>query len=106
MESRFKETFLFPVDSRSMINGEKNKVIKIFLNQMDLKFNKLVEKFPEDMESLNDIKNELRQIFLDNINGFSRLTQGLLKNYITNAYEFERLLHVIDESTSQKNIKS
>ena len=81
----YKEVFLFPVDAKSMIEGEKNKVIKVFLNQLDMQL--------KDEE----IKRQLRQVFLDSINGFARLAKGLIKQYSQQAGTFERLIHVIED---------
>lgn len=85
----YRETFLFPIDAKSIIEGEKNKVIKIFLNQLDIQL--------KDEE----VKRQLRQVFLDSINGFARLTKGLIKQYSQQAGTFERLIHVIED---QKNV--
>jgi len=80
-----KEVFLFPIDAKSMIEGEKNKVIKIFLNQLDL-------EIKDDA-----IKARLRQIFLDTLNGFSRFSRGILKHYAENAATFERLIQEVNK---------
>ena len=79
------DTYLFAINNRSIIEGEKNKVIKIFLNQLDLKVKD------------EQIKIELRQIFLDVINGFARLSNGLLKNNANSADYFNRLESGIQE---------
>ncbi len=83
LKEKVREVFLFPIDARNMIEGEKNKVIKIFLNQLDLKIDD------------DKTRQELRQIFLDSINGFARFSKGLLKNYSNNAQFFERLIDAV-----------
>jgi len=78
-----KTTYLFPIDAKSMIEGEKNKVIKIFLNQLDLEIRD------------EEVKTRLRQVFLDTLNGFSRFSKGILKHYAENAATFERLIQEV-----------
>lgn len=78
-----REVFLFPIDARKMLDGEKNKNIKFFLNQLDLKI--------QDEQ----VRMELRQMFLDCINSFSRFSKGLLKNYSENAEIFQRLYRAV-----------
>lgn len=87
---RRTETYMFPVDSKSMIEGEKNKFIKLYLNQMDLEFKTLI--MSNNRLEVERAKERLRQVFLDGINGFARFSKGLLKNYASNAQEIERLL--------------
>ena len=87
---RRTEVFMFPIDSQSMIEGEKNKFIKLFLNQMDLEFKTLI--MSNSRLEVERAKERLRQVFLDGINGFARFSKGLLKNYASNAQEIERLL--------------
>ena len=84
-KQEYKETFLFPIDVKSIIEGEKNKIIKIFLNQLDLEIKN------------EDSKVRLRQVFLDTLNGFARLMKGMLKQYAENAATFERLIQEIRE---------
>jgi len=81
-------SYLFPINVDSMIKGEKNKVIKIFLNQLDMKFDKIIQ-FSRNEPEIVDIKNELRQVFLDSVNGFARFTKGLLKNYASSNEELK-----------------
>ena len=87
------ETFMFPIDSKSMIEGETNKFIKIFLNQLDLEFKSL--SISSDYREAERAKERLRQVFLDGINGFARFSKGLLKNYASNAQEIERLINAV-----------
>jgi len=91
-----RETFMFPIDSKSMIEGEKNKFIKLFLNQLDLEF-KSIDSSSNLLET-ERAKERLRQVFLDGINGFARFSKGLLKNYAANAQEIERLIKAAAEN--------
>jgi hypothetical protein len=70
-----RELIYFPVEGYSMIEGEKNKQIIIFLNQLDLKLG--------DHPS----KQELRTLFLDCMNGFARFSRKLLQSYLETAHK-------------------
>jgi hypothetical protein len=73
MEGKYKqETIMFPIEVRSMIEGEKNKLIKLYLGILD------------DLDIEEQHKRLLRNSFLNCINGFSRFSKGLLKNYVIN----------------------
>lgn len=88
---KIREVFLFPVDAKKMLQGEKDKAIKIFLNQLDLKI--------KDEQT----RKELRQIFLDCINSFARFSKGLLKNYSENADVFQRLVNAVEQDKLRSN---
>lgn len=86
---KFRESYLFPIDINTMVDGEKNKLIKLFLNILDVKFNNLVVFNDSDKDK---IKKELRSIFLDIINGFSRFTKTTLINYVSHAENLDIIL--------------
>jgi len=89
-QATHQQKIMFPLSFISMIEGEKNKVVISFLNQVDMKFDILIRNNPEKKESLLDAKRELRKLFLDSINGFSRLSKKILTDYIEQSNYFEK----------------
>ena len=93
----YRTEYLFPVNVIGMIQGEKDKAIKIFLNQLDLKFDDIINSYPNNREEFLTTKKELRQVFLDSINGLARFSNGLLKGYVSHGDFLDRVVNAIKE---------
>jgi hypothetical protein len=95
-KDKYTESFFFPDSMLKLVEGEKNKVTVSFLNQLDLKYDSLINKYPLMSTDILETKMELRRLFLDSINGFSRLSKKLLNDYIDQSSFFEKLMSIID----------